>query len=97
MLILYLKKVKVLRITAKYHQLRSPDLYFGFSIECVFVYFFLFFCLFAFSKAAPSAYGGSQARGLIKAVAAGLHHSHNNAGSEPHLQPTSQLTATPDP
>ena len=31
------------------------------------------FCLFAFSRAAPAAYGGSQARGLIGAVAAGLH------------------------
>ena len=28
------------------------------------------------------AYGGSQARGLIGAVAAGLHHSHSNVGSE---------------
>ena len=42
-------------------------------------------------------YGGSQARGLPGAVAAGLHHSHNNVGSEPHLQPTLQLTATLDP
>ena len=32
-----------------------------------------YFCLFAFSRAAPAAYGGSQARGLIGAVAAGLH------------------------
>jgi len=29
------------------------------------------------------AYGGSQARGLIRATAAGLCHSHSNAGSEP--------------
>ena len=41
--------------------------------------------------------GDSQARGLIGAVATGLRHSHNNEGSEPHLQPTPQLTATPDP
>ena len=35
---------------------------------------FFFFCLlfFAFSRAAASAYGGSQVRGLIGAVAAGL-------------------------
>ena len=26
--------------------------------------------------------------GSIRAVAAGLHHSHSNAGSKPHLQPT---------
>ena len=31
--------------------------------------------------------------GLIGTVAAGLCHSHSNAGSEPHLQPTPQLTA----
>ena len=48
-------------------------------------------------KAAPRACGGSQARGLIGAAAAGLHHSHSNAKSEPCLQPTPQLTATPDP
>ena len=34
----------------------------------------------------------SQARGQIRAIAAGLHHSHSNAGSEPHLLPTPQLT-----
>ena len=43
------------------------------------------------------AYGGSQARGLIGAVAAGLRQRHSNAGSEPHLQPTPQLMARPDP
>ena len=32
--------------------------------------FFVFFCLFAFSRSASPAYGGSQARGLIGAVAA---------------------------
>ena len=57
-----------------------------------------FFFLFAFPRATPMAHGGSQARGLIRGVAAGLHHSHSNAGSaEPHLCPTPQLTATPDP
>ena len=39
-------------------------------------------------RAALAAYGGSQARGRIGATAAGLNHSHSNAGSEPHLQPT---------
>ena len=42
------------------------------------------------------AYGSSQARGC-EAAAAGLHHSHSKARSEPCLQPTQQLTATPDP
>ena len=34
-------------------------------------------------RAAPGACGGSQARDGIGAVAAGLHHSHSNARSEP--------------
>ena len=61
---------------------------------CKNMYFFFFF---VFSRAAPTAYGGSQARGLIKAIAAGLHHSHSNARSKPCLQPTPQLMATQDP
>ena len=56
-----------------------------------------FLGLFVFSRAAPMARGGSQTRGLIGAVAASLHHSHSNARSEPCLQPTPQLMATPDP
>ena len=43
------------------------------------------------------AYGGSQARGLIGATDAELHHSHSKVGSEPHLQPTPQLTTMPGP
>ena len=65
-----------------------------------FILFYLFiylFCLFAFSWAASAAYGGSQARVLIRATATGLHHSHSQARSELHLQPTPQLTTTPDP
>ena len=42
-------------------------------------------------------YGGSQARSLIRATAAGLHQSHSKTGSEPCLQPTPQLLATTDP
>ena len=53
--------------------------------------------IYLFFRAAPEAYGDSQARGLIRAVATGLHHSHSNAVSEPRLRPTPQLTATPDP
>ena len=61
--------------------------------------FFLFVCfwLFGFSGAAPVAYGGSQSRGRIGAVATGLHQIHSNTESEPRLQPTPQLTATLDP
>ena len=43
---------------------------------------FLFVCLF---RATPVAYGGSQARGLIRTLAAGLHQSHSNTRSNPHL------------
>ena len=50
-----------------------------------------------FSRATPMAYEGSQARGPVGATAGSLHHSYSNAGSEPRLQPTPQLTATPDP
>ena len=47
--------------------------------------------------ATPTAHGRSQARGWTRAVAADLHHSHSNGGSEPHLPPTPQLTARLDP
>ena len=58
-----------------------------------FFFFFWSFCLF---KAAPTAYGSSQARGLIGAVASSLHHSYSNRGSKLHLGPTLQLTAAQD-
>ena len=62
---------------------------------------YLFVCFvfvnFVFSRALPMAYGGSQARGLIRAVAAGLGHSHSSVGSELHLRSTPQITAMPDP
>ena len=57
----------------------------------------LFVCLFihlSVFRATPEAYIGSQARGRIGAVAAGLHHSHNKVGSEPRLQTSPQLMAT---
>ena len=42
------------------------------------------FFLCVFFGAAPEVYGGSQARGLIRATAAGLHHSHSNVRSLTH-------------
>ena len=48
------------------------------------LFFFFSFCLFR-------AYGSSQARGPIGAVASCLYHSHSNVGSKPRLQPTLQL------
>jgi len=56
-----------------------------------FLSFFFFFFFFGIFRSTPTAYGGSQARGQI------LHHSHSNGGFMPRLQPTPQLTATPDP
>ena len=53
-----------------------------------------FFFLF---RATPMAYGSSQAKGRIRAAAAGLHHSHSNNRSKAHRQPTPKLTATVDP
>ena len=43
------------------------------------LFFFLVFVLF---RVTPTAYGGSQARGLIGVVAASLCQSHSNARSE---------------
>ena len=49
----------------------------GFLFVC-----FSVFCLF---RAIPTAYGGSQARGPVRAVAAHLHDSRSNTESEPCL------------
>ena len=53
--------------------LHTHILFWGFGV------FFVLFCLF---RAAPTAYGSSQARGQIRAIVAGLCHSHSNARSE---------------
>ena len=52
--------------------------------------FFLF--SFVFFRAAPVAYGDSQARGGISAVATGLYQNHSNSRSELCLRPIPQLT-----
>ena len=52
------------------------------------LFFFLIF------RAIPQVCGSSQARGPIRAVAAGLCHNHSNTRSEPCLWLTPQLTAT---
>ena len=59
--------------------------------------FYFYIYLFSLFRATPLAYGGSQARGPIGAVAASLCQSHSNSGSELHLQTTPQLTAMLDP
>ena len=54
----------------------------GKHFVCIHSFIHSFIRLFAFSRTAPAAYGGSQARGLIGAVATGLHQSHSNVGSK---------------
>ena len=56
----------------------------------------LFIYLFLVFRATPVTYGSSLARGQVGAIPAGLHHSHTNEGSKPHVRPTPQLTAMPD-
>ena len=68
------------------------DVYILFLLNCIYLHRSISFLHF---RATPLAYGSSQARDGIRAVAAGLCHS--NMGPEPHLQPTPQLTTTPDP
>ena len=53
--------------------------------------------LLSFFRATHAASGSSQARGQIGVIAARLHHSHRNTGSEPCLRSTPQLLAMPDP
>ena len=62
----------------------GPDSVFSFSFSFSFFFF----------RATPMAYGSFQAKGLIGAAAAGLNHSHSNAGSLTHwggqgIKPTS--------
>ena len=48
-------------------------------------YFIIYLFVFCVFTATPMAYGGSQTRGRIGDIAADLHHSLSNAGTEPHL------------
>ena len=64
-----------------------------FPLIYLFIYLFIFVFL-PFSRAAPTAYGGSQARGVIRAVATG--HSHSNQHRIRAVSAT-YTTATPDP
>ena len=65
-------------------------------MNCSLSSFFFFSSFLSFSWAALAVYGGSQASGPIGAVAAGLHQSPSNVGSELRLRPTPQLTARLD-
>ena len=63
----------------------------------LFIYLFIYFVFLPFLGPLPWHMGYSRARGLIGAVAASLCQSHSNAGSEPCLRPTPQLTAMSKP
>ena len=72
---------------------------FKYVYVCIYIYIFFFPLYLSLSlfKATPMAYGGSQARGPMGAIATSLRQSHSNWESEPSLQPIPQLTSTPDP
>ena len=58
-------------------------------------YFFFFLSFFFFLRAVPTAYGSSQVRGWIGAVASGLPHSHSEARSKPHRDLTPLFPVDP--
>ena len=65
------------RCITHFHSLFLSLVLLSFISLFLFIYF-----LFLLFRAALTANGGSQARGLIGAVASGLHHSHSNSGSK---------------
>ena len=65
------------------------------SIEWMFV--LLFVCLFWLFRAALVAYGGSQARGRIRAVASSLHHSNTDLSHVCNLYHSSWQQRTLNP
>ena len=44
-------------------------------------FIFIYLFILGLFRATPTAYGSPQARGLIRAIATGLHYSHRNTGS----------------
>ena len=73
-------------ISALFHYYKKKKIPFiedlGLNTFTSFIFHFLFFCIF---RTTLAAYGDSQARGLIGAVAASLCQSHSNTRSQPHL------------
>ena len=59
--------------------------YFIQCLENKFLFSFYPFFFFGLFRATLVAYGGFQARGRIRTVAASLHHSHSSTRSEPCL------------
>ena len=66
------------RSLAHYATKGTPKIYclnhFQYIVMFLFIYLFIYLFI-VFSRAAPVAYGGSQVRGLIRAVAAGFQPS----------------------
>ena len=62
----------------------------------LFIFLFLFFVFLLFLGPLLQHMEVPRLGGPIGAIATGLRQSHSNAGDEPHLQPTPQLTAKPD-
>ena len=85
----------VFHATYSAFRIENASVFFVFPVLLFYSLVSFFVCLFF--RAAPVAYGGSQARDPTGATAAGLHHSHSNVGSKLCLQPTPLLTATLDP
>ena len=83
------EEIKQLYVTRWFTMPNPKTVYNTNSFFVLFCFLFVYVCLF---RAACMAYGGSQARGQIRAIAAGLRHSHSNMGPQLHLQPTPQLT-----
>ena len=76
----------------------SIQIFYKFLKICwLFSFFFLsffFLLIFYFFRGIPVAYGSSQGRGWMGATAAGLHHSHSNMGSKPHVTYTTTQGTT---
>ena len=74
-----------------YETLVSSYIIFRNFLFFIFIYLFIYFFVFGLFRATLVAYGRSQAKVLIGAVVAGLHHSLSNAGSKMCLRPTPQF------
>ena len=74
LLLIHFKCSSLYLLTPNSQSIKPNSFFFSFFL-------FLNFCLF---RATPAAYGGSQDRGPIGAVATSLHHSHSNTGSLTH-------------
>ena len=85
-----------IKTQGQWHAANSRCRYFWLStliyVKEEYRYYFCFVLFFLF-RAAPTDYGGSQARGRIRAIATGLCHSHSNSRSEINLWLKPQLEA----